>query len=165
MNESLFSLNMEKQKHIEIGKQLSAILTHVIPMLPKEQQGCAMLAMSKAKHFNLLENEQGNLFQQSYLRQTMPFTNGGTRKEALIKISNNLSKNSTLDTSATNDWTLPWPTQYPFNSNLTFPALSSSWLYNLPINFGNKSEIEFKKFLFADLSAIICGQVCINLRT
>uniref|UniRef100_A0A915N7R3 Groucho/TLE N-terminal Q-rich domain-containing protein n=2 Tax=Meloidogyne TaxID=189290 RepID=A0A915N7R3_MELJA len=70
MNESIFSLNMEAQKHIEIGKRLSGILTHVIPMLPQEHQGSAVSAIERAKAVGpqeLLTNH----FQQQQLAAMM----------------------------------------------------------------------------------------------
>jgi hypothetical protein len=43
---------MELQKHMEIAKRLSGILTHVIPMLPQEHQGSAVAAVERAKTIN-----------------------------------------------------------------------------------------------------------------
>ncbi|CAK5090219.1 unnamed protein product [Meloidogyne enterolobii] len=64
MNESLFSLNLETQKHIEIGKRLSGILTHVIPMLPQEHQGSAVSAIERAKAVGTQELLTNHLQQQ-----------------------------------------------------------------------------------------------------
>ncbi|CAK5090074.1 unnamed protein product [Meloidogyne enterolobii] len=66
MNESLFSLNMEMQKHVEISKRLEAILKNVIPLLPKENQESTVSVIERAKNVNLC--------QQSYLSPTMPLT-------------------------------------------------------------------------------------------
>jgi hypothetical protein len=48
-NDSVFSLNMEMQKHKEIAKRLSGILAHVIPLLPEDHQASAVAAVERAK--------------------------------------------------------------------------------------------------------------------
>nr|CAD2127672.1 unnamed protein product [Meloidogyne enterolobii] len=149
MNESLFSLNMEMQKHIEIGKRLSGILTHVIPMLPEEQQGAALSAIERAKAVGPQENKQGNLFQQNCLSKIMPglinslanqVANMNVQllhvlnKDALT-LSSNLSKNPSFDTSATNN---PWSFLTSMPSSMLIPSSSSSSVP--PTNSGNKSH-------------------------
>uniref|UniRef100_A0A915M919 Groucho/TLE N-terminal Q-rich domain-containing protein n=1 Tax=Meloidogyne javanica TaxID=6303 RepID=A0A915M919_MELJA len=149
MYESISSLTMEIQKHVEIGKRLEAILNHVIPLLPKENQEPTESAIERAKNVN---------FQQSYLSSTMPSpTMPLTHAEAAtvtahminnaLKILSNLSKNSALDTSTYKDWSLynAWiasfntlATQYPFNSNSSMLIPSSS-VSVPPTNSGNKS--------------------------
>uniref|UniRef100_A0A914KL25 Groucho/TLE N-terminal Q-rich domain-containing protein n=1 Tax=Meloidogyne incognita TaxID=6306 RepID=A0A914KL25_MELIC len=149
MNELLFSLNMETQKHIEIGKRLSGILTHVIPMLPQEQQGSALSAIEMAKSVGPQENKQGNLFQQSCLSKIMPGLMNSLANQAAnfnaqllnilnkdaLTLSNNLSKNPSLDTSATNN---PWSFLTSMPSSMLIPSSSSSSVP--PTNSGNKTS-------------------------
>uniref|UniRef100_A0A915NKW1 Groucho/TLE N-terminal Q-rich domain-containing protein n=1 Tax=Meloidogyne floridensis TaxID=298350 RepID=A0A915NKW1_9BILA len=143
MYESISSLTMEIQKHVEIGKRLEAILNHVIPLLPKENQEPTESAIERAKNVN---------FQQSYWSSTMPSpTMPLTHAEAAtitaqmlntwnkdaMKILSNLSKNSALDTSATNALIASFFN--PFNRNSSIPVPSSSLSSVPPTNSGNKT--------------------------
>lgn len=72
-NETLFTLNMEMQKHMEIAKRLSGIMGHVIPMLPQEHQGSAIAAVERAKTIGPqdLQNLMNTHIQQQHLAAMM----------------------------------------------------------------------------------------------
>uniref|UniRef100_A0A915NNI4 Uncharacterized protein n=1 Tax=Meloidogyne floridensis TaxID=298350 RepID=A0A915NNI4_9BILA len=112
-------------------------MMHVIPMLPQEQQGSALSAMEMAKAVGPQENKQGNLFQQSCLSKIMPGLMNSLANQAAnfnaqllnilnkdaLTLSNNLSKNPSLDTSATNN---PWSFLTSMPSSMLIPSSSSS---------------------------------------
>lgn len=51
-NEMFMSLNLEVQKHAEISKRYSGILSHMIPHLPVEHQASAIQAAERAKQIS-----------------------------------------------------------------------------------------------------------------
>ncbi|KAL7074317.1 hypothetical protein ACQ4LE_006407 [Meloidogyne hapla] len=152
LNESIFSINIEMQKHMEIGKRLSGILTHVVPMLPQEHQGSAVAAIERAKAIGPQELQQSILnthMQQQQLAAMMSVAgpaaaaafnpammmagmglNVNIKPEEAMQIFNNLLKNPMLAGANAGGANQPQPVipqpGMPSSSQPLMPGPSSS---------------------------------------